>query len=464
MSTREALAPSPVVSSKRELIEWFAAGEKPHEAWRIGTEHEKFVFRTGSLEPVPYGGDAGIRALMEALITRFCWAPILEGDTLIALKCPETAKCGGPGGSISLEPGGQFELSGAPLSDLHATDAETREHLRQVLAVGETLGIGFLGVGFAPAWTLAEIPQMPKRRYQVMTRYMPSVGSRGLDMMYRTATIQVNLDFATEADMVQKLRVSLALQPIATALFASSPFAEGGLNGFKSLRSEVWRDTDKRRTGMLPFAFEPGMGYERYADYALDVPMYFVYRDGRYIDAAGASFRDFLAGKLPQLPGERPTLDDWSDHLTTLFPEVRLKRFLEMRGADSGNGAHITALSAFWTGLLYDQTALNAAHNLIKGWSAEERQALRNGVPRSGLGTPFRSGTLREIAADALAISKAGLAARRRLDVKGRDETIYLAPLERTVATGKSPADELIDLYGGRWQHHVEPVFEEWAY
>lgn len=464
MSTREAQAQSPTVSSKRDLIDWIAAGEKPKSHWRIGTEHEKLVFRTGSLEPVPYEGEAGIRALMEALITRFCWSPIVEGDTLIALKCPQAAKCGGPGGAISLEPGGQFELSGAPLADLHATDAETREHLRQVLAVGETLGIGFLGVGFAPKWTLPEIPQMPKRRYAVMTHYMPKVGSRGLDMMYRTATIQVNLDFATEADMVQKLRVSLALQPIATALFASSPFAEGTLNGFKSMRSEVWRDTDNTRTGMLPFAFEPGMGYERYADYALDVPMYFVYRDGRYIDATGASFRDFLAGKLAQMPGERPTIDDWSDHLTTLFPEVRLKRFLEMRGADSGNGAHITALSAFWTGLLYDQTALDAAYDLIKSWSAEERQRLRDAVPRTGLATPFRAGTVREIAADALAISQAGLAARRRIDAKGRDETIYLAPLERTIATGKSPADELIELYNGRWQRRVEPVFVEWAY
>ena len=464
MSTREVQGVSPPITGKGDLIAWIAAGEKPRADWRIGTEHEKFVFRTHSLEPVAYQGETGIRALMEALMARFGWEPIMEGTNLIALRRPASEHVGGIGGSISLEPGGQFELSGAPLPDLHATDAETREHLRQVLAVGETLGVGFLGVGFSPKWALSDVPHMPKQRYAVMTRYMPQVGSRGLDMMYRTATIQVNLDFGSEADMVQKLRVSLALQPIATALFAASPFTEGKLNGYLSMRSEVWRDTDKRRTGMLPFAFEPGMGYERYADYALDVPMYFVYRDGRYIDAAGASFRDFMAGKLASLPGERPTIDDWSDHLTTLFPEVRLKRFLEMRGADSGNGARITALSAFWTGLLYDQGALDAAFDLIKGWSDAQRQALRDGVPRLGLSTPIGGHALLDIARETVAISKGGLKARARFDSKGGDETMYLAPLEQAVASGKSPADELIALFHGRWKGDVCHVFEEWAY
>ena len=464
MSTREAQAPSPAIESVNDLAGWIAAGEKPAAKWRIGTEHEKFVFQTGTLAPVPYAGPSGIRALMEALIARYGWEPVLEGDNLIALRRPKSENPRGIGGSISLEPGGQFELSGAPLPNLHATDAETREHLLQVLAVGETLGIGFLGVGFSPKWLLADVPHMPKQRYGVMTRYMPQVGAHGLDMMYRTATIQVNLDFASESDMVQKLRVSLALQPIATALFAASPFTEGRPNGFRSMRSEVWRDTDARRTGMLPFAFEPGMGYQRYVDYALDVPMYFVYRDGRYIDVAGASFRAFLAGKLPQVAGERATIDDWSDHLTTLFPEVRLKRFLEMRGADSGSGARITALSAFWTGLLYDQGALDAAWDLVKDWSAREREDLRNAVPRQGLATPFRSTTALDIARRAVAISRAGLAARRVIDSKSRDETIYLAPLERIVATGKTPADELLALYHGRWQGRVDPVFEEFAY
>ena len=464
MSTREAQAPSSPIEHLSDLAGWIAAGEKPRPAWKIGTEHEKFVFETGTLAPIPYAGPRGIRALMETLISRFGWEPILEGDNLIALRRPSAEHPGSIGGSISLEPGGQFELSGAPLADLHATDSETREHLRQVLAVGETQGIGFLGVGFSPKWALAEVPHMPKQRYGVMTRYMPQVGTRGLDMMYRTATIQVNLDFASEADMVQKLRVSLALQPVATALFAASPFTEGRPNGFLSMRSEVWRDTDKRRTGMLPFAFEPGMGYQRYVDYALDVPMYFVYRDGRYIDAAGASFRAFMAGKLPELPGQRPTLDDWSDHLTTLFPEVRLKRFLEMRGADSGNGPRITALSAFWTGLLYDHSALDAAWELVKSWSTEEREALRNGVPKGGLATPFRGGSLLEIARQAIAISATGLKARARLDAKGRDESIYLAPLERIAASGKSPADDLLALYHGRWQGRTDPIFAEFAY
>ena len=332
MSTREEGAPSPRIESRDELVRWFAAGEKPKPQWRIGTEHEKFVFQTGTLAPVPYGGPTGIQALMEQLIRRYGWIAISENGKTIALKRPEGEK----GGTISLEPGGQFELSGAPVETLHDTADETQTHLIEVLDVGEDLQIGFLGLGFSPKWRLEDVPRMPKQRYDVMTRYMPMVGSRGLDMMYRTATVQVNLDFSNEADMVKKLRVSLALQPIATALFASSPFTEGKPNGFQSMRSEVWRDTDKRRTGTLPFAFESGMGYERYADYALDVPMYFVYRAGKYIDVAGSSFRDFMAGKLKGFEGQYPTIDDWSDHLTTLFPEVRLKRFLEMRGADGG--------------------------------------------------------------------------------------------------------------------------------
>ncbi len=464
MSTRQDGAPSEAVRSRDDLVQWIAKGEKPESAWRIGTEHEKFVFHTDTLTPVPYDGERGIRALMQALIDRFGWEAIKEGDTMIALHCPQCEAQGRPTGTISLEPGGQFELSGAPVVSLHQTMSETEEHLREVLAVGEELGIGFLGLGFSPKWTLAETPRMPKRRYAVMTRYMPQVGSRGLDMMYRTATIQVNLDFGSEADMVQKLRVSLALQPIATAIFATSPFTEGKPNGFQSLRSEVWRDTDRNRTGMLPFVFEDGMGYERYVDYALDVPMYFVYRDGNYIDVAGASFREFLSGKLAALPGERPTLDDWSDHLTTLFPEVRLKRFLEMRGADGGRWKRVTALSALWTGLLYDRSALDAAWDLVKDWTTEERQGLRDRVPHSGLATPFRDRTVQAVADEVLRIARGGLKRRGFVNLKSQDETIYLEALQSLVKSGRSAADDLLERFHGRWKGDIDHIFAEYAF
>jgi len=448
------------MTSRDDLVAWITAGEKPREAWRIGTEHEKFVFQTGTLRPVPYGGPQGIGALMGELIARYGWEAIREGGNVIALKRPHGEK----GGTISLEPGGQFELSGAPLETLHETAAETEQHLCEVLDVGEDLQIGFLGVGFSPKWRLDETPRMPKKRYEVMTRYMPTVGSRGLDMMYRTATVQVNLDFATEADMVKKLRVGLALQPIATALFASSPFTEGKPNGFQSMRSEVWRDTDKRRTGMLPFVFEGGMSYERYADYALDVPMYFVYRDGKYIDVAGASFRDFLAGKLKALEGEKPTADDWSDHLTTLFPEVRMKRFLEMRGADGGRWMSITALPAFWTGLLYDQAALDAAWDLVKDWTAEEREDLRQSVPKGGLKTAFRTTSVLDLSRRALAIARTGLKNRNRINAFNQDESIYLAPIEVISASGLTVSDQLLARYAGAWHGNIDHIFEEFAF
>jgi glutamate--cysteine ligase len=460
MSTREQGAESARIESRDDLVRWIAAGEKPKSEWRIGTEHEKFVFRTLSLTPVPYGGPDGIRALMEELIRRYRWAAIREDDNVIALKRPDGEK----GGTISLEPGGQFELSGAPLDNVHETSVETDEHLREVLDVGEDLAIGFLGVGFSPKWRLDEIPQMPKKRYQVMTRYMPAVGTRGLDMMYRTATVQVNLDFGSEADMVKKLRVSLALQPIATALFASSPFTEGKPNGFQSLRSEIWRDTDRQRTGMLPFAFEDGMGYERYVEYALDVPMYFVFRDGNYIDVAGSSFRDFMAGRLRGFEGEFPTVDDWSDHLTTLFPEVRLKRFLEMRGADGGRWGTITALSAFWAGLLYDEAALDQAWQMVRDWTEEERERLRTDVPRLALKTPFRSTDVRNLARETLRISRLGLKNRARMNMLGEDETIYLAPLEEIASDGRTVADDLLQRYAGPWRQNIDHIFEEFAF
>ena len=461
MSTKEPGASSPPIESYADLVGWIAAGEKQPAQWRIGTEHEKFVFRSADHSPVAYDGPDGIGALMQALIDEFGWQAIKEGDTTIALKrssggsIPET---------ISLEPGGQFELSGAPLATLHETCAEAGEHLRECLMIGERLGIGFLGLGFAPTWLRSDMPTMPKKRYAVMTRYMPLVGAQGLDMMYRTATIQVNLDYENEADMVKKLRVSLALQPIATALFASSPFTESRPNGFKSLRSEIWRDTDRNRTGLLPFVFEDGMGYERYVEYALDVPMYFVYRDGEYIDVAGASFRDFLRGELAALPGEKPTHDDWSDHLTTLFPEVRLKRFLEMRGGDGGPWRRICALPAFWVGLLYDRGALDAAWDLVKDWTAEERQALRNAVPAQGLQAPFRAGTAQDVARRAVEIASDGLKHRRRLNSKGDDETIFLDFAEEAAMSGRTPADELLIRYEKTWKGDIDRIFKEYAF
>jgi len=460
MSTRQDSAPSPTVRSRDDLVAWIAAGAKPRAAWRIGAEHEKFLFHTDTLRPVPYEGPRGVRALMEGLISRFGWQPIMEGANIIALKRPD----GEHGATVSLEPGGQFELSGEPLATVHEIGAETDQHLNQVLAVGESLKIGFLGVGFSPSWTLAETPRMPKQRYEVMTRYMPKVGTRGLDMMYRTATIQVNLDFADEADMVQKFRIALALQPVVTAIFACSPFTEGKPNGYLSLRSEVWRHTDTDRSGMIPFVFEPGMSFERYTEYALSVPMYFVYRDGRYVDVAGASFRDFMDGRLSQLPGERPTLDDWSDHLTTLFPEARMKRFLEMRGADGGRWRRICAVPALWAGLLYDQSALDAAWDLVKDWSAEERQGLRDAVPKTALKTPFRRTNVLELARHVLAISRAGLRRRALADAAGDDESKYLAPVEAILASGRTLAEEMLARYQADWDRSTDPLFKEYAF
>jgi glutamate--cysteine ligase len=466
MSTRQDSAPSAPIGSRADLVGWIAKGEKPIERWRIGTEHEKFLFHRDTLRPVPYEGPRGVLALMEGLCARYGWEPIREGETTIALKRPD----GQAGGTVSLEPGGQFELSGDPLATLHDVAMETATHLDQCRAVGHDLGIGMLGLGFAPTWSRADMPTMPKRRYAVMKRYMPTVGSLGLDMMFRTCTIQVNLDFASEADMVKKLRVGLALQPIATALFAASPFTEGRPNGFRSMRGDVWRDTDVARTGNLPFAFEAGMGYERYVDYALDVPMYFIYRDGHYIDVAGASFRDFMAGTLarklgrPELAEHEATIDDWSDHLTTLFPDVRLKRFLEMRGADGGLGPMISALPAFWVGLLYDSTALDAAWDLVKDWSPAERDALRLEVPRGALTTRFRSGTVGDIARAALDIALAGLARRARIGASGVDERVHLAPLQDIVAAGRTTADDMLARYAGPWNGSVMPVFSEFAF
>ncbi|MBW8783879.1 MAG: glutamate--cysteine ligase [Novosphingobium sp.] len=454
MSTRQASETNdPLIESRDMLVAPMAAGEKPREAWRIGTEHEKLVYCRDDHHAPSYDEPGGIRDLLLAL-RDFGWSPVEENGQVIAMA--------GPDGAVSLEPAGQLELSGAPLETLHQTCAETGRHLQQVKTIGERTGKGFLGLGMWPDKRRDVLPIMPKGRYAIMLRHMPRVGSMGLDMMLRTCTIQVNLDYASEADMVQKFRVGLALQPLATALFANSPFTEGKPNGFLSYRSHIWEDTDGARTGMLPFVFDEGFGYERYVDYMLDVPMYFVFREGRYIDAAGQSFRDFLAGKLPALPGELPRISDWQDHLSTAFPEVRLKSFLEMRGADGGPWSRICALPALWVGLLYDQGALDAAWDLVRDWDMAGREALRAAVPKLALDAPVPGGrTLRDIAPEVLAIAHAGLAARGKLDGGGANEGGFLAPLDEIVASGKVPAQRLLDKYHGEWGGDISRVYEE---
>ncbi len=446
------------IESKAQLAEYLAAGCKPKEDWRIGTEHEKFGYCRDTLCPLPYDGPRSIKAMLEGLRDRFGWAPVMEGGKIIGLEKD--------GANVSLEPGGQLELSGAPLETIHQTCDEVNEHLRQVRAVADKIGVGFIGLGAAPIWTHDEMPVMPKGRYALMTDYMDRVGTMGKTMMYRTCTVQVNLDFSSEADMVQKMRVALALQPVATALFANSPFLEGKPNGHKSWRARVWRDLDPARTGMLPFVFEEGFGFEQWVEYALDVPMYFVYRDGKYINALGQSFRDFLRGELPALPGEIPTLSDWADHLTTIFPEARVKKFIEMRGADGGPWRRLCALPAFWVGLTYDQSALDAAWDLAKTLDTETRDALRIAASVDGLAGSANGVKLLDLARECVAIAEAGLKARARPGAGGLlpDETHFLNALKESVATGQSPADELLARYHGDWQGDLTHIYADYSY
>src|ERR1700674_999450 len=440
------------VETRDDLVRWLKQGVKPKAGFRLGTEHEKFAFTKDRHAPVPYDGERSIRALLEGMQMLLGWEPIVEAEKIIGLLDVTG------GGAITLEPGGQFELSGAAVETLHETSTELVAHLAQVQQVAQPLGIAFLGMGMTPKWSRAEMPVMPKGRYRIMTAYMPKVGGHGLDMMYRTCTVQANLDFCSEADMVKKLRVGLALQPVATALFANSPFTEGRPNGFLLFRSEIWRDTDADRSGMLPWAFEPGMGFERYVDYALDVPMYFVKRDASYIDVSGQSFRDLLAGKLGNL---RATLSDWANHVSTIFPEVRLKRYLEVRGADAGPWRRLPALPALWVGLIYDDDCLDAAWDMVKSWTAEERQKLRDDVPKLGFAATIRGRKMLDLARETLALARRGLSRRDRLDFNGCDETRFLEPIEEFAERGITPADELLEKYHGPWGKYVEPVFVE---
>ncbi|WP_341211734.1 glutamate--cysteine ligase [uncultured Limimaricola sp.] len=441
-----------------QLAEYLASGCKPQSDWRIGTEHEKFGYCRDSHLPLPYEGPRSIRAMLEGLRDRFGWSPVEEQGKLIGLERD--------GANISLEPGGQFELSGAPLETIHQTCDEVNSHLAEVKEIADEIGVGFIGLGAAPEWSEAQMPMMPKGRYRLMTDYMDRVGTHGKQMMYRTCTVQVNLDFSSEADMVKKLRVALALQPVATALFANSPFFDGKPNGMKSWRSRIWRGLDNSRTGMLPFAFDDGMGFERYVDWVLDVPMYFVYRDGKYIDALGQSFRDFLKGELPALPGEKPTLSDWADHLTTVFPEARVKKFIEMRGADGGPWRRLCALPAFWVGLTYDQGALDAAWDMVKGWDAETREDLRVAAAEQGLQARVGDISMHDLARQAVEIAEAGLKARARPGAGGLvpDETHFLNALKESVETGRTPADELLEEYHGAWGGDLSRIYAAHSY
>ncbi|NNL35955.1 MAG: glutamate--cysteine ligase [Silicimonas sp.] len=446
------------IERHEQMVEYLAAGCKPKDQWRIGTEHEKFGYCKDTLRPLPYDGERSIRAVLEGLRDRYGWSPVLESGHIIGLEKD--------GANVSLEPGGQLELSGAPLETIHQTCDEVNAHLREVQSVADDIGARFIGLGAAPHWTHDEMPLMPKGRYKLMDAYMRKVGTMGTSMMRRTCTVQVNLDFGSEPDMVQKMRVALALQPVATALFANSPFFEGQLNGHKSWRSRIWRALDDARTGMLPFVFEDGFGFESYIDYALDVPMYFVYRDGVYIDALGQSFRDFLKGQLPAMPGEYPTLSDWADHLTTIFPEARLKKFIEMRGADGGPWRRLCALPALWVGLTYDQGALDAAWDLVKDWDADTRDALRVAASVEALNADVNGISMHDLAREVVSIADAGLKSRAREGAGGLlpDETHFLNALKESLDTGQVPADELIERYNTDWNGDVTRVFEEYSY
>jgi len=446
------------IEDHAQLAQYMAEGCKPKDQWRIGTEHEKFGYCKDSLLPLPYDGPRSILAMLEGLRDEFGWSPVLEAGKLIGLNKD--------GANVSLEPGGQLELSGAPLENIHQTCDETNVHLREVKKIADRIGAGFFGMGAAPEWTADQMPQMPKGRYKLMTKYMGEVGTHGTQMMYRSTTIQVNLDFSSEADMTQKLRVGLALQSIATALFANSPFFEGKLTGYQSWRARIWQDTDRARTGIPAFVFEDGFGFEAWVEYALSVPMYFVYRDGKYIDALGMSFRDFLKGELPALPGEKPTLSDWADHLTTLFPDARIKQYLEMRGADGGPWRKICALPAFWTGITYHQPSLDAAWDMCKDWTQEEREQLRFDVAKFGLAAKFRGREVLEIARELLDISRAGLKARAISGVGGivPDETHFLDALQEVVDRGYCPAEKLERLYRCEWGGDIKRVYQEYSY
>ena len=446
------------IENRNQLIEYLASGCKPKSDWRIGTEHEKFGYCKETLLPIPYSGDRSVLAILKGLEREFGWAPITENNNLIGLSKN--------GANVSLEPGGALELSGAQVQTVFQTCDEVNEHLSQVKSIADKLNIGFIGLGAAPHWKHHEMSMMPKGRYKLMSEYMDQVGTMGKSMMFRTCTVQVNLDYSSEADMVQKMRVALALQPVATALFSNSPFFDGKLTGHKSWRSRIWRSLDAQRTGLLPFVFNESFGFESWVEYALDVPMYFVYRDGHYINALGQSFRDFMKGQLSALPGELPTLDDWADHLTTIFPEARLKKFIEMRGADAGQWHRLCALPAFWVGICYDQSSLDAAWDIVKNWDEDDRENLRVAAAKDGLNGSVGNKKLIDLAKETVQISENGLAKRAKASCNGlhSDESLFLESLKENIEKRKSSADELLEKYHGSWNRDLTKIFEEYSY
>jgi glutamate--cysteine ligase len=445
-TTAELEAPIEAVD---QLVEFLRRSEKPPERWRVGTEHEKVGLWVPELRPVPYEGERGIAALLDAVAESDGWTRLREGEHLVALRKD--------GASVTLEPGGQLELSGAPLRTIHETCSEFQTHLAMMKRVCEPLGIVWLGLGMHPIHGVPEIPSMPKSRYRIMRSYLPARGSLSLEMMYATATVQANYDFSDEADMVAKMRTALAVSPIVSAIFANSSLSEGKANGFVSRRLHIWQHTDPERTGLLPFVFEPDMGYRRYIEWALDVPMFFFVREGSYHPAGGMTFRRFLREGWGE---QRATFADFDRHLTTLFPEVRLKHVIEVRGADAVPPGLTCSLPALWKGILYDADALEAAWRLVGDATQEEREAARSEVSRRGLAAHYAGRPMLELAGELARTASEGL---RRIGHAGRrdpDESSFLDPVFEQLATGASPGQIVLERWEGEWQRSPDRLIE----
>ena len=447
------------IQDKEQLVSWFRSGFKEKSKWMVGTEHEKFAYTFSKKKkryiPLSYFGENGINAFLIELC-KFGWLPVYENGNIIELK--KEAQ------SITLEPGGQIELSGAPLKDLHSTCKETNEHLKLVKEVGKKLDILLVGLGARPNEFLKDVPLMPKARYDIMRNYMPSKGSRGLEMMHSTCTVQANLDFESEQDMKKKTSLAVKLQPIVTTLFANSPFYEGTFNGFQSLRKHIWTDTDPDRCGILKIALEDDFNFSSYVDFALSVPMYFVIREKKYIDCSGKSFLDFLNGKLDILPGEKPTFEDWENHISTIFTEVRLKKFIEVRGADAGNWRRTCALPAFWVGLLYGESSINSAEKICCDWTVEEIEKLSLDVAKKGLDAEIKKEKVLNIANELLKIARGSLVEREVLDSQGNNESGYLNVLEEIILRKSSPAKELMEKFSNKYNSNFEELMKDIAY